>query len=136
MYSKYTLVFLVALIPGFALGQAGTAYQCSFDGKQRRIEILTEPGVTVPCEVHYFKDTEMPGESQVLWTATTEAGYCESKAEEFVAKLREWGWDCAPASGAEPAQEPVAEPAPEAAPEADPEPEPVIDDTEALEPAD
>ena len=132
MYSKYTIVFLVALIPGFALGQAGTAYQCSFDGKQRRIEILTEPGVTVPCEVHYFKDTEMPGESQVLWTATTEAGYCESKAEEFVAKLREWGWDCG--SGAEPEAAPDA--APEPAPEENAEPEPMTDDTEALEPAD
>ena len=132
MYSKYTLVFLVALIPGFALGQAGTAYQCSFDGKQRRIEILTEPGVTVPCEVHYFKDTEMPGESQVLWTATTEAGYCESKAEEFVAKLREWGWDCG--SGAEPEAAPDA--ASEPAPEENAEPEPMTDDTEALEPAD
>ena len=122
MSSKYTLVFLVALIPGFAFGQTGTAYQCSFDGNQRRIEILTEPGVAVPCEVHYFKDTEMPGESQVLWTATTEAGYCESKAEEFVAKLREWGWDCGPA--------------PEPAPEENAEPEPMTDDTEALEPAD
>ncbi len=136
MYSKYTLVFLLVIIPGFALGETGTAYQCSFDGMQRRIEILTEPGVTVPCEVHYFKDTEMPGENQVLWTATTEAGYCESKAEEFVAKLRDWGWDCVPRSGAKPAQEPAAEPAPDAVPEPEAEPDPIIDDTEALEPAD
>ncbi len=135
MYSKYTLVFLVAMIPGLAPGQTGTAYQCSFDGMQRRIEILTEPGVTVPCEVHYFKDTEMPGENQLLWTATTEAGYCESKADEFVAKLRDWGWECARASGAKPAQEPEASPEPEAAPEPEAEPDPIIDDTEALEPA-
>jgi hypothetical protein len=136
MYNKYTLVFLVALVPGFAFAQTGTTYQCSFDDLQRRIEILTEPGVTVPCEVHYYKDTEMPGASQVLWTATTEAGYCELKAEEFVAKLREWGWDCGPGSAAEPAPEPEAEP--EAEPDAEPEaePEPIIDDTEALEPAD
>lgn len=131
MYSKYTLVFLTALVPGFALGQTGTAFECSFDDMQRRIEILTEPGVTVPCEVHYFKDTEMPGENQVLWTATSEAGYCESKAQEFVAKLREWGWDCTSASSAEPAPEPE----PEAESEPDPEPEPMTDDTEALEPA-
>ncbi len=131
MYNKYTLVFLVALVPGFAFGQPGTAYQCSFDDMQRRIEILTEPGVTVPCEVHYFKDSEMPGENQVLWTATTEAGYCESKAEEFVAKLREWGWDCGPV--AKPEAAPDA--APEPAPEENAEPEPIIDDTEALEPA-
>jgi len=135
MYRKYTLVFLMALIPGFALGETGNAYQCSFNDMQRRIEIFTEPGVTVPCEVHYFKDTEMPGESQVLWTATTEAGYCESKAEEFVAKLREWGWDCAPRSGAKPAQEPESEPTAESVPETDSEPEQITDDTEALEPA-
>lgn len=127
MYNKHTLVALVVLIPGFALGQTGTSYQCSFDGEQRRIEILTEPGVAVPCEVHYFKDTEMPGESQVLWTATTDASYCETKAEEFVAKLREWGWDCASGSGAKPAPET------EAVPET--EPDPIADDTEALEPA-
>ena len=131
MYRKYALIFLMALIPGFALGETGNAYQCSFNDMQRRIEILTEPGVTVPCEVHYFKDTEMPGESQVLWTATTEAGYCESKAEEFLAKLREWGWDCATGSGAEPAQELEQE----AEQEPEQEPEQITDDTEALEPA-
>ncbi len=124
MYSKYTLVFLVALIPGFALGQTGTAYQCSFDGMQRRIEILTEPGVTVPCEVHYFKDTELPGQNQVLWTATTQAGYCEAKVEEFVGKLREWGWECAPATPTESAVED------ETVEDSEPS-----DDTEALEPA-
>ena len=136
MYSKYTFVFLVALVPGFALGQTGTAYQCSFDDMQRRIEILTEPGVTVPCEVHYFKDTELPGENQVLWTATTEAGYCESKAEEFVAKLREWGWNCGPVADPVAAPEAAPDAAPEPAPEENAETEPMIDDTEALEPAD
>jgi hypothetical protein len=90
----------------------------------------------VPCEVHYFKDTELPGENQVLWTATTEAGYCESKAEEFVAKLREWGWDCGPGVEAEAAPEAATESAPEPAPEENAEPEPITDDTEALEPAD
>ena len=47
---------------------------------------------------------------------------------EFVAKLREWGWECAPNG----APEPAMSPAPTAEPEAT---EPVGDDTEALEPA-
>jgi hypothetical protein len=85
-----------------------------------------EPGVSVPCEVHYYKDTEAPGEKQVLWTASTEAGYCAARAEEFVAKLREWGWECT-AGGAESAAEPATEP--------DPAAEPMSDDTEALAPA-
>ncbi len=115
MYSKYTLVCLAAAVPGLALGQNVTSYQCSLDDMQRRIEILTEPGVTVPCAVHYYKDTEMPGETEVLWTATTEAGFCESKTEAFVAKLRDTGWQCTPQGAAKP--------------------EPIADDTDALEPA-
>lgn len=115
MCGKYTLVFLAVLVPGLALGQTSSAYQCSLDDMQRRIEIFTEPGVTVPCEVHYYKDTEAPGDNQVLWRATTEAGFCEAKAEEFAEQLREWGWDCV-RGGEE-------------------EPEPATDDTAALEPA-
>jgi len=124
MNNKYVYAFLVALLPGLALSQGAVSYQCSFENLQRRIEILTEPGVTVPCEVHYYKDSEVPGEKQVLWTATSEEGYCEAKTEEFVAKLREWGWECA--AGAAPA----APTEPEAT-----EPEVTEDDTEALEPA-
>ena len=61
---------------------------------QRRVQVIYETGVSTPCEVHYFKDTESPGESQVLWRALNEEGYCEAKASEFVAKLESWGWAC------------------------------------------
>jgi hypothetical protein len=131
MKSKYVCVFLAALLPGLALSQSPVSYQCSFENLQRRIEILTEPGVSVPCEVHYYKDSEMPGEKQVLWTATSEVGYCEAKTEEFVAKLREWGWECDPVAAAEPPAE-TEQPEEAEPPE---EPEPTGDDTEALEPA-
>ena len=124
MNYKTLLVSLTILLPGFAVAQTATSYQCNFDGMQRRIVILTEPGVTVPCNVQYHKDTEMPGEVQTLWTATSDAGYCETKAQEFAAKLQEWGWTCV-AGAAEEA----------AAPEPEAEPEPEVDDTEALEPA-
>jgi len=55
---------------------------------------MHEPGVAVPCEVHYYKDTEVPGEGQVLWRASNDAGYCEAKAAEFFEKLRGMGWTC------------------------------------------
>ena len=90
----------------------------------RRVEIYTEPGKTVPCEVHYFKDTEAPGESEVLWSAEAQAGFCEQKAAEFVAKLQGWGWECGASEDAAP--EPVVEPG-----EAD-----VPDDTDVLSPGD
>lgn len=118
-------IFLAAMLPGLSLAQAPHNYQCSLGDLQRRVEILHETGVTVPCEVHYYKDTEAPGEVQVLWRALHEAGYCERMTESFVARLGDLGWSCAPASEAA-ATEPAAPAAP-ASPEAD--------DTEALIPA-
>jgi hypothetical protein len=65
--------------------------------------------------VLYFKDTEAPGERQVLWSAGNEAGYCESQAEGFIERLTGLGWTCGAAVRA-----------------ATPPAEPVADDTEAL----
>lgn len=131
MNNKILVVSLALLSPGLVFAQAVTSYECSYDGMQRRIVILTEPGVTVPCQVQYYKDTELPGEVQTLWTAETDASYCDSKAAEFAAKLEGWGWSCA-AGGQADAVPPV-----EAEPEAEPAPdaESAADDTEALEPA-
>ena len=106
----------VVVLPGYALAQDGTKYQCAQGDLQRRIEVLYETGMTLPCEVHYFKDTEAPGGSQVLWRASNEGGYCEAKARGLADKLQGLGWDCGLS------EEPAA-PA-----EAD-------DDTEELEPA-
>lgn len=137
MNSKYAIALLVAAVPCVALGQDTGSYQCSFGDLQRRVEILTEPGVSVPCEVHYYKDTEAPGETQVLWRADSQEGYCESKASEFIAKLEGWGWNCgpgvAPAPESEPEAESEAEPAAEPDDDAGDEP-PVYDDTDVLSP--
>ena len=54
----------------------------------------------------YYKDSEAPGERQVLWTADNESGYCESKTEEFIDKLEGWGWSCE--TGSTPGPEPAA----------------------------
>jgi hypothetical protein len=126
--------FLFLALPGLALAQ-GAETQCTYGDMVRRIVIMTEPGVSVPCEVHYFKDTEAPGEDQVLWSASQQAGYCEEKAAGLVAKLEGWGWDCgatdpaAPAAPAVPAESAESE-APAEAPEAP------ADTTEDLAPAD
>ncbi|MEO1244162.1 MAG: hypothetical protein AAFX56_00645 [Pseudomonadota bacterium] len=90
-----TIVVLTAtLLPAIAVTQEAGKYQCSYGDMQRRVEIASEPGVEVPCSVHYFKDTEMPGEQQVLWSADNDPAYCRDKATELVAKLEGWGWDC------------------------------------------
>jgi hypothetical protein len=71
---KITLTILSAvLLPGLSLAQDSNNYLCSNGDLQRRVEIVYETGVTVPCEVHYYKDTEAPG---------------------FITQLASWGWDC------------------------------------------
>jgi hypothetical protein len=54
MNNKFLLMSLALLSPGLVFPQAVTSYECTFDGMQRRIVILTEPGVTVPCQVQYY----------------------------------------------------------------------------------
>lgn len=125
----YSLIVLALALPSAALAQDSGKYQCTFGELVRRVEIYAEPGVTVPCEVHYYKDTEAPGESQVLWSAQSQAGYCEEKATEFVAKLQGWGWECAASDAADAAPEPAAAPEEPAQPE-------MQDDTDVLSPGD
>jgi hypothetical protein len=121
---------LLVTLPAIALAQAGET-QCTYGDLVRRIVIMTEPGVSVPCEVHYFKDTEAPGEDEVLWRATRQAGYCEENAAGLVAGLEQSGWDCRPTDPAAPAA--PARPAEPAEPaEAAEEP---ADTTGDLEPA-
>jgi hypothetical protein len=94
MNAKFLAVLLAAMIPSLSFGQGSQNYQCTYGDLQRRVEILYETGVAVPCEVHYYKDTEAPGELQVLWRAMNESGYCERKVQELIAQFEEWGWTC------------------------------------------
>lgn len=122
--NKICLALLAAaVIPLHAFGQSPDSYRCTYGDLQRRVEILREAGVAVPCEVHYHKDTEAPGERQVLWSAASEAGYCERKTEAFIAQLEGWGWDCG--------QDAESQAAPEGPDDTAAAPE-VADDTEAL----
>ena len=91
---KSSLIVVLSLLPVLAPAQGANNFQCSMGELTRRVEIFYETGVTVPCEVHYYKDNEMPGERQVLWRAANEAGYCEAKAAEFIEKLEGMGWNC------------------------------------------
>jgi hypothetical protein len=140
MKQKILSSFALLLWPLLLMGQGVTSYECTMDGNTRRVVILTEPGVTVPCEVQYHKDTEAPGQVQVLWSASSQADYCQSKAAEFVDKLGSLGWSCSKgdssaASGDADSPVPVEPDAPDdpALPEDE---ETAIDDTSALEPGD
>lgn len=88
------LIFVAGFLPVLVAAQDARSFTCSNADMIRRVEVFSEPGVAVPCEVHYYKDTEAPGERQVLWRAQNEAGYCETMADDFVNKLIELGWNC------------------------------------------
>ncbi len=131
MNDKILGALLAVLLPGLSIAQPAHEYQCALGDLQRRVVIFYETGVTVPCEVHYFKDTEAPGETQVLWRALNEAGYCERMADNFIGKLRDMGWACERGSGSGEDAAVTEVPADE-----EPEVESAdVDDTEALIPA-
>jgi hypothetical protein len=68
---------------------------CSIGDVMRRVEVhYYENDKPVPCEVHYYKETEEPGEDRVLWRAESETGYCENKMTAFVGELTGFGWFC------------------------------------------
>lgn len=94
MNNRLILALLTTLTPGMLLAEGSDAYTCTYGELQRRVEILRETGAQVPCEVHYYKDSEAPGEREVLWSATNEIGYCEKNTEQLIAKLEGWGWNC------------------------------------------
>jgi len=116
-------LILTIMLPSLSYAQDSDSYECTMGDLTRRVEIIRETGVTVPCEVHYYKDSEAPGERQVLWRALNEEGYCEAQMTEFVGKLLEMGWECGMSAAAP--EETIA-----AEPETD-----MLDDTEALAPA-
>jgi len=125
MKTKLLVVILAAMIPSLSLGQGTQNYQCANGELIRRVEIIYETGVAVPCEVHYHKDTEAPGERQVLWSAYNESGYCERKTREFIAQLEGWGWECeqdAPAAQVDDTEALTPAEEPEPMPGGEPEP--------------
>ena len=62
------------------------------NGSQIRVLVLdyAVEGQKLPCEVIYRKGLE----SEVLWSATGSAGFCEAKLAEFLQKQKTWGWKC------------------------------------------
>jgi len=127
MKSSFVAAILVLAVPSLALAQDAGKYRCTSGDMVRRVEIFTEPGVPVPCEVHYYKDTEAPGEEQVLWSAQSQAGYCEEKADGLLTTLEGYGWDCGRSDAVETEAPPAAAPAAPAEDE-------VRDDTDVLSP--
>jgi hypothetical protein len=75
--------------------RSGDKSLCKIGEVMRRVEVrYYEEEKQVPCEVHYYKDTEEPGEDRVLWRAENQADFCENKMSAFVDELTGLGWYC------------------------------------------
>jgi hypothetical protein len=107
MKQRWSVLSFAALLPALVAAQSSRTYECTNAGNVRRVEIAYATAADVPCEVRYHKVSEAPSAPQVLWQAATQSGYCEARAQEFVAKLQGWGWTCADSgtSQAAPARE-------------------------------
>jgi hypothetical protein len=88
--------------PAPALAASEAEYSCRFGQTVRRVELrFAGEGARMPCEVVYWRDSEQPGHSEVLWHAQRDAQFCRDKTQEVVERLQAGGWSCEAISGAE-----------------------------------
>lgn len=86
---KYLFIAAFAVaVPAMAMDNKSTI--CQHADQQRKIDLVYPEKTELPCEVQYTKSTGM----QVLWSATSETGFCESQYQAFVEKQKGWGWNC------------------------------------------
>ncbi len=86
-------IIISSILVTFCFSQialADTTYVCTRGDMERKIEVVYLGEGTVPCEVRYTKY----GNTEVLWSAQAEEGYCEARAAGLVEKQRGWGWEC------------------------------------------
>ena len=66
---------------------------CEKDSVSRTISVVyARPGLPLPCEVVYEKSETK--EIETLWNAKNQAGYCETKAEQFIKTFEAKDWTC------------------------------------------
>ncbi|SDI44010.1 hypothetical protein SAMN04488540_101409 [Ferrimonas sediminum] len=90
MSALLVLVTALAVEPGLDGVENGVEYVCSNGQNERRIQVIYPKGAPLPCEVHYIKGSD----SQVLWRANNESGYCDARAAEFAEKQKEMYFPC------------------------------------------
>jgi len=85
-----SLLFTIGLIVSCNVFAQQT-YVCTRGETIRTIEVIyATEGEQVPCKVVYTKQNK----SKTLWSANTQIGYCENKAQEFAQKQQGGGWIC------------------------------------------
>jgi len=88
-----TVILLFSTLLAIPLTGYAESWSCKHDNNVREIQIQRETTAVLPCSVVYRKPTEGI-EEQTLWSASSDAGYCEEKARALVEKHVGWGWTC------------------------------------------
>lgn len=81
------------LVSAVVFAKDSIKYTCTLNNAERVIEVVYTTDEATPCDVNYTKE----GETKTLWHYQGTQGACEAKAEEFVNKQVNWGWDCSDA---------------------------------------
>lgn len=96
MGNRNTLLVAVVLplLCATAAAQTDESWRCAKAQLTRNVDVFyPEAPASLRCKVYYSKPKEnvIP---RVLWTAKNDAGFCRSRAAEFVSRLQAWGWQC------------------------------------------
>ncbi len=92
---RYSVVLSALSLTLFTLSAQAEVTVCKMGAAVRRVEVRYEaPDAARGCSVVYHKDSENPGNEQLLWQYKFDGSQCAVKAEEFVRKLGGWGWQC------------------------------------------
>ena len=90
---KHSFYYLLVLLLITSSSTYANSWRCTQNNLVREVVIkYTGSGLT-PCNVMYYKPTENL-DSQILWSAKHEKGYCESQAKTLVEKLSSLKWSC------------------------------------------
>jgi hypothetical protein len=89
------LLGLLALVaPTIARGATDEAYMCRNGDRERRVELQHAAQNRLPCQVVYWRDAKQSGDSQALWEAEHDYGYCIEQTRGLLQTLEDSGWKC------------------------------------------
>ena len=81
-----------AMVRSKAFHGGESTHVCTQGNLVRTVAVVyTNAPDKLPCEVQYTKNS---GDTNTIYSATSTAGFCESKAQELSGKLASSGWDC------------------------------------------
>ncbi len=87
---------LTALVAPFeARAATDEAYMCRNGERERRVE-LQHPDAQdrLPCQVVYWRDAKQSSDSEALWEAAHDYGFCIEQTRGLVQTLQDGGWKC------------------------------------------